>query len=102
VKAHLPVSPRKRKAVISKLAKDLPTQDETKTSGNKALPESVQKCVEAFFCLDTISRQAPGRKDYVSMKQHDKKIKVQKRHLIWTLNETYTLFQKQEKIIQFR
>ena len=88
VKQALPQSPRKRRAVISKLAKSAdgnsPSSTNVHKTGNKQLPESTVKCVQDFF---SISRQAPGRKDYVSVRSEGKKMKLQKRHIMWSLEE---------------
>ncbi len=95
VKTFLPDSPRKRRAVISQLAKSTDDSSNSHRKGNKQLPQSTVKCVQDFFKLDSISRQAPGRKDYVSVRSEGKKIKLQKRHLLWSLKEVYALFQKE-------
>jgi len=94
----LPNSPRKRKAVIEKIAKShgLPLSSEhQKSTGNKCIAKSTVDCVQEFYYRDSISRQAPGRKDYVIMKENGKKLKLQKRHLMWSLKETFGLFQKE-------
>ena len=85
----LPHSPRKRKAVISKLTKSsgLSLSDNTQhsPSGNKKIDESTVQCVQKFYFQDSISWQAPGRRDYVIVRQRGKKSKLQKRHLMWSL-----------------
>lgn len=94
VKQVLPNSPRKRRAVISKLATSdgfSPSTSNTQKAGNKQLPKSTVKCVQDFYLLDSISRQAPGHKDYVSVRSEGKKIKLQKRHILWSLKEVYGL-----------
>ena len=48
-----------------------------------------------FFFLDSISRQVPGRKDYVSVRSEGKKMKLQKRHIMWSLKEVYDLFRNE-------
>lgn len=99
VTSHLPHSPRKRKAVISKLAKSsgLSLPDKTKQSpnGNKKIDESTVQSVQKFYFQDSISRQAPGRRDFVIVREDGKKSKLQKRHLTWSLKETFGLFVKE-------
>ena len=98
VKQVLANSPRKRRAVISKLATShgfSPSTSNTQKAGNKQLPNSTVKCVQDFYLLDSISRQAPGRKDYVSVRSEGKKIKLQRRHILWSLKEVYGFFQKE-------
>lgn len=76
VKQVLPNSPRKRRAVISKLAKSvdgiLCNSPNPHRNGNKQLRKSSVKCVQDFCHLDSISRRAPGRKDYVSVRSEAK------------------------------
>lgn len=46
--------------------------------------------VHKFFHLDNISRQLPGKNDYVNLKtNHGKKEKVQKRTMLMTVEEAY-------------
>ena len=68
VKKALPNSPRKIKVVVSKLA-DISISGVKKFhlshSSNRKLPETTKAFVEKFFLLDSVSRQAPGIRDYV-------------------------------------
>ena len=87
---HLPHNPRKRKAVVCKLVKStgLSLKGEKQQScseGNKKIDESIVQCVEKFYLLDSISHQAPGHRDFVIVRQHGKKTKLQKRHLLWSI-----------------
>ena len=100
VTQHLPNSPRKRKAVVGKLVKStgLSLKGEKQQScskGNKKIDESTVQCVEKFYFLNSISRKAPGRRDFVIVRQHAKKTKLQKRHLLLFMKETFGLFQKE-------
>jgi hypothetical protein len=67
VRKHLPNSPRKRKAVVCKLATGIPLKKKclNNNQGNKSIPEKTAKLVREFYQLDSVSRQAPGRKDFV-------------------------------------
>ena len=85
----LPQSPRKRKAVVFKLAHTSGFLRKKKcTRGNRGLPKETVNLVKDFFQLDSISRQAPGRKN--NTKHH-----IQKRHLLWSLRECYSVFMKE-------
>ncbi|KAK3718975.1 hypothetical protein QZH41_003331 [Actinostola sp. cb2023] len=99
VKSCLPASPRKKVAVIRKLADDygIPSIEKktSKDAGNKQLSQSVVKCIQDFYLVDSISRQAPGMRDYVIVRCKGKKTKLQKRHLMWSLKETYAMFKKE-------
>ena len=88
VKKALPFSPRKRKAIVIKLACVVGTIPGQTTSSNKKLPDATVTCVNKYFLLDSVSRQAPGMKDYVTVRSGGKKAKLQKRHLTCSLKET--------------
>ena len=93
VKKALPNSPRKIKVVVSKLADISGVKKfHLSHSSNRKLPETTKAFVEKFFLLDSVSRQAPGIRDYVIVRFHGKKAKLQKRHMLWSLKETYSLF----------
>ena len=104
IKKHLPYSPRKRKAVVLKLADTsgfCVVKKKCTLKGNKGLPSETVKLMKDFFLLDSVSRQAPGRRDFVTVKQdNDKCQHIQKRHLLWSLNETYAIFVKENPSVQ--
>ena len=92
----LPQSPRKRKAVVFKLAHASGFLRKKKcTRGNRGLPKETVNLVKVFFQLDSISRQAPGRKDFVTVRENNTKHHIQKRHLLWSLRECYSIFMKE-------
>ena len=81
VRKHLPSSPRKRKAVVCSLASlEIPLKKKilSKTQGNKGIPDQISNLVREFYQLDSVSRQAPGRKDFVTVKQSQEKSKSRK------------------------
>ena len=43
-----------------------------KAQGNKSIPDKTKNLVKEFYQLDSVSRQAPGRKDFVSVIVKDK------------------------------
>ena len=102
VKCHLPKSPRKRKAVVNKLASDqgIHHQKKKKTASgsNKALSKDIQEKIKSFYCLDSVSRQSPGKRDFVIKRVDGMKEYVQKRHLLYSLRETHALFKKKIQI----
>lgn len=78
----LPQSPRKRKAVVFKLAHASGFLRKKKyTRGNRGLPKETVNLVKDFFQLDSISCQAPDRKDFVTVRGNNTKHHIQKRHL---------------------
>ena len=60
----------------------------------KRVSESVIQKVHQFYENDTISRQMPGKKDFVNVKINGKKTKIQKRQIYSTIYETYLAFQE--------
>jgi len=64
VNAALPNSPRKKTAVVKKLALKFGFMTKSERSKSSTVA-TLEKSVEEFYCNDTVSRQLPGRKDYV-------------------------------------
>ena len=92
----LPQSPRKRKAMVFKLAHASGFLGKKKcTRGNRDLPKETVHLVKDFFQLDSISRQAQGRKDFVTVRENNTKHHIQKRHFLWSLRECYSIFMKE-------
>ena len=68
VKRALPQSPRKSVFVVRKLAEEHGFITSGKKTRTAATPELDEK-VASFYCRDDISRQAPGKKDFVKDKK---------------------------------
>ena len=51
----------------------------------------VQK-VQKFYELDSISWQAPGKRDTKTVRENGVKVKRQRRHLLLNVREVYALF----------
>jgi len=47
-----------------------------KDAGNKQLPQSVVKCIQDFYLVDSISCQAAAMRDYVIVRTKGKKTKL--------------------------
>ncbi len=88
---YLPCSPRKKKVVVTKLA-EMEGLIKSSVRAKHATSEETIKKVEEFYCRDDISRQAPGKKDYVTVWKKQDKVKLQKRHMYYTVKETHSLF----------
>ena len=92
---NLPSSPRKRSKVVQKLALKfspetfLPPSKRREASG---LSSDVLTDVRNFYEQDDISSQAPGKKDFVILRENGEKKKIQKRFLTMTLGESYEQF----------
>jgi len=97
VTRQLPKSPRKRKAVISKIAEAAKPifNKPTEPNANNHIPVTTIEEVKEFYFHDSISRQSPGQKDFVISRNNGKKSKLQKRYLIWSLKETFGMFQQE-------
>ena len=52
-----------------------------------ALPLTTVKLVQAFYESDDVSQIMPGRKDFVSIRQGDQRVHVQKRLILGNLKE---------------
>ena len=96
IKKMLPhSSPSKKQQVVKKLSKEfniLPNEvNYWKTTLDKAASELV-KMIEIFYQRDDISRMCPGRRDVVTVKTSNGKVKLQKRHLYFKIRETHAIF----------
>ena len=61
---HLPCSPRKAKEVVRNLASSYQLINPTRKAAETfKIPVETTDAVKLFYCKDSISRQAPGRKD---------------------------------------
>ena len=58
------------------------------------LPLITVNLIKDFYELDDISRIMPGKKDFVSVRQDDKRVHVQKRLLLSNLKELYQQFKE--------
>lgn len=57
-----------------------------------ALAEETVHLVQSFYQSDEVSRVMPGRKDYVSVREGEGRVHVQKRLVLCNLRELYTIF----------
>ena len=95
VRKCLPSSPRKAIAVVSTLASNFGLTPPT--SCNRPTTSITQECLDsvyAFYLRDDISRQCPGRKDSVIVRNGNTKETLQKRHLLLSILECYSLFKE--------
>ena len=93
VRKVLPESEKKAKAVIKRLAESFEVEPGPSFKVSKRIASEKESLIETFYCRDDISRQAPGKKDVVLVKDDNGvKSKVQKRNLFMTVLEAYRLF----------
>lgn len=93
----LPKSLEKRKFVVKKIYEkyfDVPKAGPIPRKTQ--LDSSVKDAVRSFYERPEISQQAPGRKDYVNVKDaQGKKTKVQKKYLMFPIMQVYENFCKE-------
>ena len=81
---------------MAQLSKRLVESDGVMATPNprqgKALPDAIKQLVVQFYQQDSISRMMPGKKDYVSMVINGTREHVQKRLLLFNLNDAYRQF----------
>ena len=90
------IADRKRKFVVRHLADEYgvnPVKVSKKPSN--ILSSTVKDAILAFYVRDDISRQAPGRKDCVTVREGSNKSIWQKRHMYTTLSEAHELLLKE-------
>ncbi|GFO14380.1 otu domain-containing protein 5 [Plakobranchus ocellatus] len=97
LKQALPSTPRRRKSVIQQLAKEHGVTFIEPHVRKRLFPQRLdtENVVKAFFERDDISRQLPGRKDFVTVIQNGKKERIQKKILLMNVMEAYRLFKEE-------
>ena len=94
VQKSLPKDPAQRYEVLATLLNGSFNKETTlplNSVNNPALTE-VEIKVKRFYCEDDISRLSPNVRDFVSIIENGKNIKIQVRHLLLTMKEAYQLF----------
>lgn len=99
----LPLSPSKRKVIVTKLVRSFEEEDRQDMFGNNrpivkerqsGLSASLIGAIENFYQRDDVSRISPNVKDVKSFRDPstgEKELR-QLRHLLFTLEEVYTKF----------
>ena len=99
VKRCLPGSPRKKRAVIKHLTyeqiKVKPFFNKKSKTASTSISKETKTSIIAFYENDSISRQAPGKRDVVTTRDKEGKHKMQKRHLTMGVLEAYTLWKEE-------
>ena len=91
VERVLPKSPRKKRAVMTKLISNLLKKKNNEV--RKPREDPLSQKVRQFYECDSISRVMPGKADVIVVRENGVKETKQKRHMIMTLKETYEQFQ---------
>ena len=95
----LPLSLRKRTAVIKKLAMNTSISLQSPLAKTKKITTNISdhviEIVKNFYARDDILRQAPGKRDTVVVKENNERKTFQKRHLSMTIMEAYQTFKNE-------
>lgn len=103
-KRTLPKSPSKRRAVVKKLLmEELPTAKvsvlfkEAAAKKIKDNPDETTTTVQEFYLKDYISRQQPGKRDCISVRDptNNKRVIKQKKIMIMTILEAFQIFKNE-------
>ena len=100
LKNALPKTLRRRKAVHWKLYQtevrdgvDLSPKPQATPKRSAGTSDETVCLIQQFYQRDDISRQAPGKKDVVNVRdENGQKVKFQTRHVTSLIMETYTYF----------
>ena len=92
VKNALPASPRRQVCIIKKLAEKFTRDRQEKSSPSNSSMDETEQIVRTFYLSDEISRQQPGKKDFITVKKDGQRVKLQKKILIMTVMEAFKQF----------
>ena len=89
----LPNDKDKRYAIVRRIGQDLGVLEKSKTKRMQVqISDSTIEEVQNFYNNDTISCQAPGKRDFVTVRENGIRVKRQKRYLLYNIREVYQLF----------
>ena len=89
----LPGDRDKQQAVVKRIEQSLGLFGKSKCKRSTPnLSEAVRKQVLHFYMDDSISWQAPGKRDCLTVRQNGIRVQHQKRFLLFNIRETHALF----------
>ena len=89
----LPTDPDKQHQILTRVGQNLGLfQTPTSQRQQAAIPMDVIQKVQDFYKNDNISWQAPGNRDYVTIRENGTRVKYQKRFLLFNIREVHQLF----------
>ena len=89
----LPHSPSEKWEVVKRLSKEFNIlSNEVNYQKTRLENDDLVKMIEMFYQRDDISRMCPGRREVVTVKITDGKVKLQKQHLYFKIQETHAIF----------
>jgi hypothetical protein len=89
----LPTNPDKQHQILTRVGQNLGLfQTPRPQRQQAAIPMDVIQKVQDFHKNDSISWQAPGKRDYVTVREKGTRVKYQKRFLLFNIREVHQLF----------
>ena len=92
MKLSLPKSPVQKKEFLCCLQNEIQPLSYSHPKSTNNLRENEFVVIKTFYCKDDVSRISPRAADYVSVMMGDKKVRVQIRHILYTLKEAFEEF----------
>ncbi|CAF1424572.1 unnamed protein product [Adineta steineri] len=98
----LPANKGKQFELIKEIATNLKIIEPEKKfeRTQKSLSTDVKQQIYDYYFRDDISYQAPGKRDSITIKENGVKKKLQKRYLLYSLNEIYQMFAEENPQVQ--
>lgn len=91
----LPEDRHRRQRVLERLTQDFYLLPKGKIQRTQSqIPDSVLVKIKEFYQKDFVSWQAPGKRDFVTVKENGTNVKYQKRHLLYNVREVHELFKE--------
>ena len=81
--------------MVKRLSKEfnvLPNEVNYRKTRLDKIASELVKMIEIFYQRDDVSKMCPGKRDIVTAKTTDGKVKLQKRHLYFKIRETHAIF----------
>lgn len=85
-------TPAQNLSILKHLIEEYADVSVAMNSTRKCLPEATVAKVTGFYFNDEISRASPNVKDYVMVKEGNKRKKVSVKHLMYPIKEVYAMF----------
>lgn len=95
VQKSLPKEPNKCISVVRHIAQTLniiPKSTDVHEREQRQLPTELKQAVIDFYNRNDISYQMPGKRDYITIRDDNGSVQLQKRILLNSIRETYELF----------
>lgn len=71
-----------------------------KKNGSNTIPAATVELIKKFYYHDEISRETPGKKDYISVREGGVRVQKQVRMMLLNINEAYQMFKKMNENVK--